>query len=89
MLASVRVDLRTGALQRAESWSGRLTETELALLWDLASRPGEDVPQEYWNIGIRIEDDVVVAPTGCEVLTAQAPKLVSDIEALMREARDP
>ena len=52
-------------------------------------RPGEDVPQEYWNIGIRIEDDVVVAPTGCEVLTAQAPKLVSDIEALMREARDP
>ncbi len=52
-------------------------------------RPGDDVPQAYWNIGIRIEDDVVVSPAGCEVLTAQAPKLVSDIEALMREAPGP
>ena len=49
-------------------------------------RPGEDVPEAYWNIGIRIEDDVAVAPTGCEVLTAQAPKLVAEIEALMRGA---
>jgi Xaa-Pro aminopeptidase len=37
------------------------------------------------NIGIRIEDDVVVTRTGAEVLTSQAPKSVAAIEALMSE----
>jgi Xaa-Pro aminopeptidase len=29
----------------------------------------------------------VVTAAGCEVLTAEAPKAVADVEALMREAR--
>lgn len=41
------------------------------------------VPKRMHNIGIRIEDDVVVTRTGVEVLTAQAPKSVAAIEALM------
>jgi Xaa-Pro aminopeptidase len=41
------------------------------------------VPKKFHNIGIRIEDDVVVTKTGAEVLTAGAPKDVSEIEALM------
>ncbi|MBS0335499.1 MAG: aminopeptidase P N-terminal domain-containing protein [Proteobacteria bacterium] len=49
-------------------------------------RPGEDVPQQYWNIGIRIEDDVLVTSAGCEVLTHETPKSIADIEALMRDA---
>jgi Xaa-Pro aminopeptidase len=32
---------------------------------------------------VRIEDDVAVTATGCEVLTAAAPKSVRDIEALV------
>lgn len=48
-------------------------------------RPGEGVPERFWNIGIRIEDDVVVTDAGCRVLTGHAPKDVADIEALMRE----
>jgi Xaa-Pro aminopeptidase len=48
-------------------------------------RPAENVPEQFWNIGIRIEDDVVVTATGCEVITADAPKRIDDIEAWMRD----
>jgi Xaa-Pro aminopeptidase len=46
-------------------------------------RPADDVPQQFWNTGVRIEDDVVVTASACEVLTAAAPKSVRDIEALV------
>ena len=46
-------------------------------------RPADNVPDAYWNIGVRIEDDVLVTATGCEVLTADTPKSVSDIETLV------
>ncbi|MGH8636561.1 MAG: aminopeptidase P N-terminal domain-containing protein [Burkholderiales bacterium] len=49
-------------------------------------RPGEGVPDAFCNIGIRIEDDVLVTPEGCEVLTAAAPKSIAEIEAVMRAA---
>ena len=47
-------------------------------------RPGKEVPEHLWNIGVRIEDDALVTETGCELITSQAPKTVADIEALMR-----
>lgn len=46
-------------------------------------RPAENVPEAFWNIGIRIEDDVLVTQEGCEVLTKNALKSVAGIEALM------
>ena len=36
---------------------------------------------------MRIEDDALVTATGCEILTAAAPKLVDEVEALMRDAQ--
>jgi len=49
-------------------------------------RPAEGVPEKYWNIGIRIEDDAHVTPDGCEILTTAVPNKVVEIEALMRSA---
>lgn len=48
-------------------------------------RPAEGVPEQYWNIGIRIEDDAHVTASGCELLTTGVPSTVADIEALMRQ----
>lgn len=47
-------------------------------------RPADNVPEHFWNIGIRIEDDVLVTRDGCEVMTIDAPKTIADIEAIMR-----
>ena len=41
------------------------------------------VAKKWWNIGIRIEDDVLVTKDGCEVLTKDVPKSVTEIEALV------
>ena len=49
-------------------------------------RPGPDVPEAYWNIGIRIEDDVLITEQGHTVLSNAAPKTVADIESLMRQS---
>jgi len=46
-------------------------------------RPADNVPEHFWNIGIRIEDDALVTAKGCEIMTATAPKMVVEIEAVM------
>lgn len=48
-------------------------------------RPGPGVPEQFWNIGIRIEDDVIVGDAGPRVLSGAAPKTVQEIETLMAE----
>jgi Xaa-Pro aminopeptidase len=44
-------------------------------------RPADKVPEEFWDIGVRIEDDVLVTAAGNENLTGSTPKTVADIEA--------
>ena len=47
-------------------------------------RPAPGVPEAFWNIGIRIEDDALVTATGCELITRGVPVAADEIEALMR-----
>jgi Xaa-Pro aminopeptidase len=45
-----------------------------------------DAPAEFKDIGIRIEDDILVTATGCEVMTSGVPKAVDEIEALRSQS---
>jgi len=47
----------------------------------------QTVAKKWRGIGVRIEDDVVVTRTGCDIITSDVPKTVADIEALMAQAR--
>ncbi|MCF7200452.1 Xaa-Pro aminopeptidase [Pseudomonas oligotrophica] len=47
----------------------------------------QQVAKKWRGIGVRIEDDVVVTRSGCQILTGGVPKRVEEIEALMAEAR--
>jgi Xaa-Pro aminopeptidase len=41
------------------------------------------VARKWWDIGVRIEDDVLVTRSGHDVLSKNVPKQVDEIEALM------
>jgi len=47
-------------------------------------RPGEGVPEQFHHIGIRIEDDAIVTPQGCDLISRGVPVKADEIEALMR-----
>ncbi len=47
----------------------------------VTDEPGLYLPEE--KIGVRIEDDVLITPTGYKLLTARLPRTVAEIEALM------
>jgi Xaa-Pro aminopeptidase len=49
----------------------------------------DSIAEEYRGFGIRIEDDVLVTDSGCEVLTKAVPKEISDIEQIMRKKLNP
>ena len=73
-----------GEYKQQGAWRPLVPGMTLTVEPGLYIRPGDDVPEAFHNIGIRIEDDVVVTAAGCEVLTSP-PKTVAEIEAWMQE----
>jgi Xaa-Pro aminopeptidase len=75
-----------GDYQRSGAW--RMLQPGMVLTVEpgVYIRAGADVPDALHDIGVRIEDDVLVTEGACEVLTAAAPKSIADIEELMRSA---
>ena len=76
------LDVHDVGLYRVDGES-RLLEPGMALTVEPGCyiRPADRVPEEFWDIGVRIEDDVLVTAEGSENLTAATPKSVSDVEA--------
>jgi Xaa-Pro aminopeptidase len=73
-----------GAYKQNGAWQTLQPGMALTVEPGFYIRPAEDVPAVFHNIGIRIEDDVVVTQKGCHILTSAAPKTVEDIEECMR-----
>ncbi|MGH8703811.1 MAG: aminopeptidase P N-terminal domain-containing protein, partial [Burkholderiales bacterium] len=76
-----------GDYKRAGKWRTLAPGMTLTVEPGLYLRAADDVPERLRDIGVRIEDDVLVTESGCEVLTAEAPKDIAEIEALKRDAR--
>ena len=72
-----------GEYKLGGEWRPLLPGMTLTVEPGLYIRPADDVPEALWNIGIRIEDDVAVTESGCEVLTTP-PRTVAEIEAWMK-----
>jgi len=73
-----------GEYKRGGDWRVLQTDMVLTVEPGFYVRPSDQVPERFWNIGIRIEDDVRVTDGTCEVLTQAAPKSVAEIEACMK-----
>ena len=50
-------------------------------------KAGSPCDKKWWNIGIRIEDDILVTSHGPEILSEAAPRDPDKIEALMRPSK--
>ncbi|MDD4843979.1 MAG: aminopeptidase P family protein [Anaerotignum sp.] len=64
---------------------GRYMDRKLQAGMVLTVEPGLYI--EEWEIGIRIEDDVLVTEDGCEVMTKDLIRTVDEIQAFMAKGR--
>ncbi len=76
----------------AYSRGGRSRELEAGMVLTVEPgiyiAPDDETVEERWRgIGVRIEDDVLVTSSGCEVLTAAIPKSIDEVEAACRGRR--
>lgn len=46
---------------------------------------GSKCDPKWWNIGVRIEDDILITTSEPEILSGKLPKKIDEIEALMKE----
>jgi Xaa-Pro aminopeptidase len=47
----------------------------------------EGIDKKYWNIGVRIEDDILVTENGYKLMSSGVPREIEEIEKLMQTKR--
>lgn len=72
-----------GDYKIGENWRTLQPGMVLTVEPGLYISPAENVDPKWWNIGIRIEDDVLITTDGNDVLSRDVVKEIADIEALM------
>ncbi|MDE1544771.1 aminopeptidase P N-terminal domain-containing protein [Dechloromonas agitata] len=72
-----------GEYKVGEQWTALQPGMTVTVEPGLYIRPADDIPEALAGIGIRIEDDVRVTETGCDIYTS-APKTIAEIEEVMR-----
>ncbi len=71
-----------GEYKRGGKWVSLQPGMVVTVEPGLYIRPADNVPKHFWDIGVRIEDDILVTATGNTNLAASCPKSVKDVEAL-------
>ena len=72
-----------GEYKVGEQWTTLQPGMTITVEPGLYIRPADGIPPALAGIGIRIEDDVRVTATGCDIYTS-APKTIAEIEEVMR-----
>jgi Xaa-Pro aminopeptidase len=72
------------SVERAARYGYATTRLEAGMA--LTVEPGIYIPEgatsdkRFWNLGVRIEDDVLVTPDGMECLSCTAPREIPEVE---------
>lgn len=83
---SMGIDVHdVGLYRQSEEESRSLAEGMVLTIEPGLYIPADDesAPEEMRGVGVRIEDDVLITATGTENLTADCPKEIDDVEALV------
>jgi len=81
-----------GDYRKDGDWRGLEAGMVLTVEPGLYIAQDAEVDARFRGIGVRIEDDVLITPTGCDVLSLHCPKTIEDIEKTMasrRAAKEP
>ena len=69
-----------------KAWRTLTPNMVLTIEPGLYIRKSDDVDPQYWDIGIRIEDDALVTTGNCELMSRDVPVSINEIEYLMKHS---